>query len=241
MSTSKYHSILDTERFGYNIAKINSFEEPILNTINELKDNNYKLILSKVNSNDISLINELEQNGFLLKDIQITYYFELSDPIDFNPSEGVKIRNAELSDREALYEIAMKSFGNYGHYSADEKLDVLKCKGIYGDWIIRSYDKQVADNILVADINGEIVGFLSHKIYTNKFKYAAGGLGAVDPKYRNKDISKAITISGLNWALANNCKWVEHNVLITNYPVIRSLSKLGFKISNSFVTFHKWL
>ncbi len=34
MSTSKYHSILDTERFGFNIAKINSFEEPVKNIIN---------------------------------------------------------------------------------------------------------------------------------------------------------------------------------------------------------------
>lgn len=241
MITSKFHSLLDTERFGYNIAKINSFEGPVKNIINELKDSNYKLILSKVNANDITLINELEQNGFMLKDIQVTYQFDLSEPIIFNLNEGIKIRNAELSDKEALYEIAMKSFENYGHYSADEKLDELKCKEIYGDWIIRSFDKQVADNILVADINGQIAGFLSHKIYINKFKYAVGGIGAVDAKYRNKDIFKAITISGLNWALTNNCKWVEHNVLVTNYPVNRSFSKLGFKTSNSFITFHKWL
>jgi hypothetical protein len=241
MDTLKYHSVLDTERFGYNIAKINSFNGSVKNIISELKNNNYKLILSKVNANDITLINELESNGFMLKDIQLTYQFELIEPIIFTPSNDVKIRNAELSDKEALYEIAMKSFENYGHYAADEKLDAIKCKEIYGDWIIRSYDKKIADNILVADINGQIAGFLSHKIYADNFKYAAGGIGAVDLKYRSKDIFKAITISGLNWALANNCKWVEHNVLITNYPVNRSFSKLGFKISNSFITFHKWL
>lgn len=241
MDTLKYHSVLDTERFGYNIAKINSFDEPIKDVLNELKLNNYKLILSKVKANDIALINELESNGFMLKDIQLTYQYELIEPIIFTSSNDVKIRNAELSDKEALYEIAMKSFENYGHYAADEKLDALKCKEIYGDWIIRSYDKKIADNILVADIDGQIAGFLSHKIYSNEFKYAAGGIGAVSPKFRNKDIFKAITISGLNWALTNSCKWVEHNVLVTNYPVNRSFSKLGFKTSNSFITFHKWL
>lgn len=241
MEKLKYHSVLDTERFGYNIAKINSFDTPIKDLLNELKLNNYKLILSKVNANDIKLINDLESNGFMLKDIQLTYQFELAEPINFSPSNDVKIRNAELSDKMSLFEIAMKSFENYGHYAVDENLDAQKCKEIYGDWIIRSYDKNVADNILVAEINGQIAGFLSHKIYNNKFKYAAGGIGAVDPKYRNKDVFRAITISGLNWALANNCKWVEHNVLVTNYPVNRSFCKLGFKTSNSFITFHKWL
>jgi hypothetical protein len=241
MDILKYHSILDSERFGYNIAKINSFEEPIKEVLKALQMEDYKLILSKVSADNVNFINELEQNGFLMKDIQLTYKYDLLAPIFFSPSNEVIIRNAELGDKEELYEIAMKSFRDYGHYSADKKLDSIKCQEIYGDWIIRSYDKKVADNILLAEINGQIAGFLTHKIYTKDFKYAAGGIGAVDPKFRNKEIFKAITIAGLNWAIANNCKWVEHNVLVTNYPVNRSFIKLGFKTSNSFLTFHKWL
>jgi hypothetical protein len=241
MDTSKYHSILDSERFGFNIAKINIFDNPIKELLNELKVNNYKLILSKVNASDIKLINDLESNGFILKDIQVTYKYDLSKPLPVALPEDFKIRQAKISDKNALYEIAKKSFENYGHYAKDEKLDPEKCREIYGDWIVRSFDKNVADNILVADINGNIGGFLSHKIYNNDFKYAAGGIGAVDANYRNRDIFKSVTIFGLNWALENNCKWVEHNVLITNTPVNRSFGKLGFKISNSFITFHKWL
>lgn len=241
MDISNYHSALDTERFGYNIAKINTFEFKIQDLLTELKLKNYKLILSKVNTNDIHLINELEKNGFELKDIQLTYQYELSESIPLILSEGVKIRNARLSDQEALYNIAINSFENYGHYSADVKLDQNKCKEIYADWISRSFDKKVADSIFVAAINDQPVGFLSHKIYTNGNKYAAGGIGAVDPKFRNKDVFKAIIVSGLNWAIENNCKWVEHNVLVTNYPVNRSFSRLGFKTSNSHITFHKWL
>ncbi len=241
MNILKYHSLLDTERFGFKIAKINTLDEPIEDLLNNLKINDYRLILSKVNALDIDLINELEENGFLLKDIQLTYKYEVNEPVPYKLPEDLIIREANLSDKKALYDIAINSFQKYGHYAADPKLDSDKCKEIYGDWIVRSFEKKVADNILVAEVNGKVAGFLSHKIYVNNFKYAAGGIGAVDPTYRNKDIFKAITISGLNWASENNCDWVEHNVLITNYPVNRSFSKLGFKISNSFITFHKWL
>lgn len=241
MDFLKFHSNLDTERFGFNIAKINEFDSPIVDILKSLKLNGYKLIISKVNANNLHLINELEKYGFELKDIQVTYKIETSDSLSLTQSANVMIRDAKLTDRNALFDIAQKSFKGYGHYAADKKLDAEKCNEIYSDWIVRSFDKQVADNILIAEIDGRVAGFLSHKIYGSENKYAAGGIGAIDPVYRNRNIFQEITIAGINWARESNCKWVEHNVLITNYPVNRSFSNLGFRISNSFVTFHKWL
>lgn len=241
MDIRELHSELDSVRFGYNVAKVNKFAYPVNDLINALRLNNYKLVLSKVNANDIRLINQLEKCGFLLKDIQLTYKYELSETLALSLTEGIKIREAQLSDKEELYQIAINSFVDYGHYSADENLDSTHCKEIYGDWIMRSYDNKVADNIIVAEINGEIAGFLSHKIHKDQFTYAVGGIGAVNPKYRNRDIFKIITISGINWAIERQCKWVEHNVLITNSPVMRSFGKLGFKPANPAITFHKWL
>lgn len=241
MDIQEFHSALDTERFGFKIAKVNEFLCPISDLLGELQSKNYKLVLSKVNANDITLINKLEQYGFELKDIQVTYKFDLDRIIPIIPSAEVIIRNAEIRDKEKLIEIALNSFMGYGHYSADKKLESKKCQEIYCDWIVRSFDKKVADNILVAEINGNVAGFLSHKIYEKETKYAAGGIGAVSPDYRSKNVFKEITVAGIHWARENNCKWVEHNVLITNYPVNRSFGNLGFKISNSFITFHKWL
>ena len=239
MDIREFHSVLDSMRFGYNVAKINKFDYPVNDLISDLRLNDYKLVISKVSAKDIHLINQLEECGFLLKDIQLTYKYELSEPLPL--IEDIRIRDAQLSDKEELYQIAINSFANYGHYFADKKLNSSQCKEIYGNWIIRSYDNKVADNIIVAEINGEVAGFLSHKIHENQFRYAVGGIGAVSPKYRNRDIFKAITISGINWAIERECKWVEHNVLVTNTPVMRSFGKLGFKPENSAITFHKWL
>lgn len=241
MDIDKYYSKLDSERFGYKIARINEFEHAVPETVESLKLKNYRLIISKVSAASISFVNTLEQNGFLLKDMQLTFRYDFKEPYKSAPTSGIEVRTATLSDKETLCKIALNSFSNYGHYAADTKMDLGKAQEIYSDWIGRSYDKNVANNILVATVDKQIAGFLSHKINLTPDKHAVGGIGAVDEKFRNRDIFTTIVIAGLNWAAENNCTWVEHNALVTNYPVSRAFGKLGFKPTNATITFHKWL
>jgi len=243
MEINKYHSNLDSIRFGYKIAKVNNFNNNILNIIFKLKNENYKLIISRVDAAKIELINQLEEQGFLIKDIQTTYKLKLTEIIEYNIINNVQIREAHMNDKEKLCQIAAISFENYGHYAADKNLDISKCKEIYSDWVSHTFDKNNADIIFIAEVDGEIAGFLSHKLHINKdeIKYAAGVIGAIDKKFRNLNIFKAITIAGIQWSIENNCRWVEHNVLITNQAVMRSFIKLGFKHANAEITFHKWL
>ena len=130
MDIKEFHRALDSVRFGYNVAKINKFDYPVNDLINALKCNNYKLVLSKVNAHDIHLINQLEECGFLLKDIQLTYKYELAEPLPLSLTDDIKIRDAQLSDKDELYQIAINSFADYGHYSADEKLTKDQCNSI---------------------------------------------------------------------------------------------------------------
>jgi len=245
MKLEDFISKLDSDRFGFNIAKINNYVFEIEKTLNFLKENNVKLIISRVPLNNLKLLNELEKKGFEIKDIQATYKYKLIN-IQHNfaqISDEVKLRNAELKDSKELELIALDSFKNYGHYSANDKLDKNKCNEIYGDWITRSLtNSKIADKIIVAEVDNEIAGFLSFKKHTNnEGNYAAGGIGAVNSKYRSQDIFKKISFEGLVWGKSENLDWIEHNVLITNYPVNRSFAKQGFVISDTYATLHKWL
>ena len=114
---------------------------------------------------------------------------------------------------------------------------------IYKDWAYRSCtDIKVSDKVVVAQIGDEVAGYLGFKVFdTGKSIYAAGVLGAVSQKFRGKDIFRKITIKGLLWGQENKFDWEEHNVLITNHPVNRSFSRLGFVIYKSFYTLHCWL
>ena len=241
----KYISTLDTERFGFKIAKTDFYDLKPEDAVNGFKELGVKLILSRIDGKNIELINKLEELGFRVKDNQLTYKYDLDGSIPSVPEEKYKYTTREVLEKDIpqLVKFTEESFSGYGHYFADERLERKKCIEIYKDWAYRSCtDKKVADKVFVAEFNGEAIGFLSFKIFSKDGrKYAAGGLGSVAKKHRNKSIFRAITVHGLKWGKETGLEWEEHNVLSSNYSVNRSFSRLGFRIVGSYVTLHGWL
>ncbi len=237
-------SELDTDRFGFKIAKLDFSEISPDILIKELKKEDVKLIIWRINCNQLAFINILEKMNFKIMDIQVTYKYNFTNhPSCANINTDFIIREANLGDIEKLLEITAESFNQYGHYFADNRLDRDKCSEIYTDWVERSFkDKSVADVIFVAENKTEIAGFLSFKMRSegNAF-FATGVQGAVAKKYRGKNIFKALTHHGLKWGFEMGQLWQEHNVLLTNLSVNRSFISVGFLPFKSFVTMHGWL
>ncbi len=236
-------SEIDSNRFGFKVAKTDGIK--LRNsTYHEIKESGFKLIIARVDLNDIDLINKMEDIGFKIKDIQTTYKHNL-DNINFTSSfsnqPSLIIREFNLSDTDALVNLAKSSFNNYGHYFKNEKLNKRKCLEIYEDWAYNTCtNSDFSDKILVACDNDVVIGYLSFKIH-NKFsikKYAAGGMGAVDSKYRGMNIFSEILKAGLVWSSNQNLNWCEHNVLINNISVNKSMINAGFKPNKPVVTMH---
>jgi GNAT superfamily N-acetyltransferase len=202
-------------------------------------------VISRIPSADIPLLNELEDRGFRVKDTQLTYRHSLANGI-VRPrveSKGFRIRKFEPADTEALVRVAQESFSGYGHYAADAKLDPVKCAEIYEDWARNTCrDSKVADQIVVAEREGALIGYLSFKIKSaGKEKYAAGGMGAVSNEHRSLGVFSAIVREGLKWGREIGLAWEEHNVIAANLPVNHAFIRCGFRPSHSVVTLHAWL
>lgn len=152
---------------------------------------------------------------------------------------SVILREHHPDDIEQIVKINRRLIFNYGHYSADQKLDKQICLDIYKDWAYRSCtDKNVADKVFVAQVENKIAGYLSFRVFKENDKFYAAGVWEQFLKFRGKDIFRKITIKALQWGIENHFAWEEHNVLINNYPVNRSFSKLGFVVFKSFYTLH---
>lgn len=241
------YSKIDSERFGIKVGKVteqNFNNVGVVDNIINYFDDNYDLILAKINVDNIKLINELEKYNFRIKDVQSTLYYKINNYCDTRIGEkSFNIREFNSKDTDILVELGIQSFDNYGHYFSDERLDNKDCLAVYGDWVYNCcINKEVADKIFVAEENGEIIGFLSFKtkLLENK-KYAAGVIGAVSLKHRNKGVFQDIVRRGLVWGQENDYQWEEHNVLINNFPVNKSFLNLGFKPNNTFTTLHCWI
>jgi len=246
MQIENFISDLDSKRFGFKIAKFDTKGVDLAIFLELIRSERVKLIITKVPLENLEAVNLLEENGFVIKDVQVTYKFELNKFIPHIISESkneIIIRDATDNDIKGVEILAGNCFSNYGHYAADLKLPSDKVKDIYSDWARRSIeDKNIADKIIIAEINNEIAGFLTFKVYEqNGLFYGAGGLGGVAEKYRSQNIFRLITIAGLKWGKQRNMAWEEHNVSIKNYPVNSSFTKLGFKIYKTFVTMHCWI
>jgi hypothetical protein len=244
MSMEQHISQLDTQRFGFKVAKIHTFDGIPLKSIQNFKKNGIKLVISRVLTSDIKLINQMEEAGFRLKDVQVTYNYNLTEKsLPLITNEIYKYRGFEPNDITSIVRIASESFRNYGHYSKNEKIEMAYTIEIYEDWAKRCcIDKNVSDHIIVSELDGNIEGFLSFKILTEgQSQYAVGVMGAVDKNHRKGGVFQNINLAGLYWAIKEGLKRVEHNVLITNFPVNKTYISLGFQIIRSEATFHCWL
>ena len=238
-------SPLDRARFGFEVAKVDDFSSGIDPLLEQFRVNSVKLVISRVPSDDIGLLNELEDRGFRIKDTQLTYRYTLGkgSALAFGESKDFRVRKFEPRDTDALVRVAQESFSGYGHYAADPRLDPVKCAEIYEDWARNTCrDPKVADHIVVAEAAGVLIGYLSFKIKSaGDKKYAAGGMGAVSNEHRSLGVFSAIIRAGLKWGEEIGLAWEEHNVIAANLPVNHAFIRCGFRPSHSMVTLHAWL
>jgi hypothetical protein len=245
MNINEFESQIDSERFGVKTAKINKPELLTLSTLELLKANNFQLVISRIPSENIDLLNFLEENKFRIKDIQLTYKFDLQkQEINYGYlNNEIIVRQGNSNDIEQLTQIAEDCFWNYGHYFADKNLNQSDCMEVYKDWTVNAMlNTKVADKVLVAEFENKILGYLFFKLKViEEGTYSYSGLGAVSSNNRGRNVFSTLAIKGLEWAKAEGHLWQEHNVLNINYPVNKVFSKLGFFNYKSETTLHAWL
>jgi hypothetical protein len=238
----EYISKLDSHHFGFPVAKFsNNIENPEL-LVKMLKEVSTKLIIARIDFSNMKLINQLEKIGFIYKDAQVTFNYPIHKNIPENNFKHFSIVPFNINFLSEIVEITKTSFNNYGHYFADNNLDRKKCIQIYTDWIKRCCErKEIADEIIVAEKDNVAIGYLAiKKHFLNNDNYVAGVIGAVAPEFRKLGVFSAINIESLHLAKKMEASRIENNVLITNLPVIKTYTSLGYDIIRSEITLHYW-
>ena len=155
------------------------------------------------------------------------------------PSE-LSIQALDPEDIPGVAKIAKESFAAYkGHYHTDPRLDPVKATEVYSSWAERCcVDPAVANHVLVAKLDGKLVGFRAIRV--NSSDEAEFILAGVAPGMRRRGIYRAFVIEGLNWCKAAGVTHVLNSTLLINTTVQKVCTKLGFYALESYHTFHKW-
>ena len=241
-----YLSSVDEQRFGIRTARTTQVTLETLPVIVEFcRENEVHFLVARCSTSDLAVAQEMEQLGFLLMDTLVYYTRDLNNiPAELIPSspksDHIQVRTVFPEEAEAVKRVSQRAFRDYlGHYHADARLDSVKCDETYADWALQSCrSKEVADEVLVALQEGGIKGFLTLQLRDPDL--GEGILFGVDPETQGQGIGRLLMMHAIQWFLSRGIKRMQISTQIINLASQMVWAGLGFRLSHSFYTFHKW-
>jgi len=234
--TQIYLSPLDEERFGFRIARATSVTLDTLPSVMDFcRMNSVILLIARCLTSELRAAQAMEREGFSLMDTLIYYTYDLVKA-SITPDTGkILVRPIRPGEEDVV-----ESFrGYYGHYHADERLDRAKCDEAYTSWAVRScVSKDVADEVLVAEQEGHIVGFATLRL--NSAEESEGVLFGIVPRFQEQGIYQSFMIRGMEWSQSKGTMRMIVSTQITNIAVQKAWTRLGFEPHHAYYTFHKW-
>ncbi|MFN2158658.1 MAG: GNAT family N-acetyltransferase [Anaerolineales bacterium] len=233
----------DSDFFGKRIAKITANQltpEKYCSIKDWCQDNQIDCLFFLVDTSDSQSIRLAEDNNFRFVEVRVTLEMLLKNR-GLIPDRWIKpeiqIRPAKSSDREALVDMSKNSYTNSRWYF-DPCFDKEKCDAYYQTWVSKSLDGY-ADYILVAEKNGEVLGYLSGNHF-QRAKPATYGLLAVHEKARGLGIGPALAYYGLDYHNNLGAKKILAVTQGRNIVLSRLLMKVGFILKDVQIYYHKW-
>jgi GNAT superfamily N-acetyltransferase len=201
------------------------------------------MISCRVDSGDISTIHALEKQSYMLADGLNTYSFEMKNLSTYKRQPVFSTRLYQHADLEQLKEIARLSF-SVDRFHNDPFIPKTKSDSLYEKFIENATLGIGADQIMVAENDSIILGFNTIEVQNQLMarygiKIGSFILTAVALNYRNRGVYSSLIIASLKY-LEETSDRAEIRTHFNNYPVHHVLSRLGFTITKSQLTFHRW-
>jgi len=233
-------SEIDSERFGVRVARAQVEGKNLSQIIDFCVAEQIKLLIARCATKELRTIQEMECLGFLLMDTLVYYSFDLTKRTIPDDAPRAHVRKLMRDDTAQVETVAAAAFkGYYGHYHADSRLDQRKCDEGYVSWAVRSCtSKQVANEVLVAEIDKKIVGFLTLRL--NSPKEMEGLLFGVAPEGQGIGVGRALMVNGLKLCKKRQAKRMVISTQVTNVAVQKVWCRVGFEPAHSYYTLHKW-
>ena len=231
-------SQMDADRFGFSIAKAApSSPTEVADLDVWASERGIRMAIIRVPTNDLSIVHALEERGARLTDAIVTFTRPLGPDEEFK--SDARIRTLQAGDLVPILDIAKRCYAGYqSHYHADPRLDSETCDEVYVSWARRCCEPgSAADEMLVAEDDGEVVGFFSVKSHGAT---GEGVLSGVDPRYRSRGLYHAFMQAAMASLRNAGVEEMHVSTQIWNSTVQRAWTRQGFLPATSTLTFHLW-
>lgn len=219
----------DSDFFNFKVAKIKNnilLEEDFLK---KLSNENVQLAYYSSKTKLTKTSNEYYNID--LVDEKVTFLKEIEKSSLISKAESY----LEKYPDKKLINLAIES-GIYSRFNVDPKIGRKKFEELYTRWIVKSVSKEIADDVLVYKIEGEITGFVT---VGQKNERADIGIIAVDKSYRGKGIGKTLMKAAENF-YSDKLKLIQVVTQGGNFPAIKLYLSCGYKPEKTEYFYHLW-
>lgn len=226
----------DSEFFNYKIgeAYIETFKiNKYTCFVEDVRKNKFKLLYIYPCKDSIS--EKLNNIGVPLVDVKIVYYKCITDKI-ISPKHKIESFYEKILSKELL-ELSYLS-GKYSRFKTDEMFRNDEFERLYKEWILKSINRKIADDVLVYKHMDTIKGFLTYKI---KDSHIQIGLIAVNENYSGEGIGKSLMYSLEHIAFEKQIDYVLVSTQQKNEKACLFYTSLGYKIKSIQPIHHLWL
>jgi len=231
-------SELDGKRFGIRVAKAtldaqSQWREALAFCERESVD----LLIARIGAADLALAQRMQFDGAFLTDVLL--YFRLS-PLRSGAAGAVRVRPIQVNEANAVKDLAGRCFSGYaGHYHADPRLDRGACDEVYADWAYRACsDRAVADEVIVAEENGRLLGFAALRLVSPR--EADGALFGVAPEARGRGVYASLLAEFVSWSEHRGASAATYSTQLANFAAQKAVVRAGFEPESARLTFHRW-
>ena len=225
---------------SYEVARA-SATALIATAIDAAASHGTKHLSARVNAGNDAVTHALESRGFLNVDTLLTFSAP-PDRLSARDHSGAAFRPACAADAAALAELAGDTFRD-GRFFADPSIDKGRAREIYRQWAANCCLKTAADQTIAAVADGRLAGFVACRLDQDPAVFLAGPAGtisliAVHELARGRGVGSALIAHARTWFIDSGASMVEVGTQARNIAAARLYQRCGFRLSDSFQTFH---
>ncbi len=229
----------DSLFFGYNIASIQALNlqsDDLNKIIKELREQNIKLVYCNTNPDDEISNSSFKGASGLLVDKKVTFSIKISETDNFTGSTLIRPYKLNYTS-EKLKSLALQS-GIYSRFKIDPNFHNAEYEKLYIEWIEKSVQGNIADEVLVYSENEDEKGLI-----TLGFKGNSGSIGllAVDENERGKSIGRKLVWSALACFREKKVNIVEVVTQNDNEGACGFYKSMGFEVKSIVNIYHLWI
>jgi dTDP-4-amino-4,6-dideoxy-D-galactose acyltransferase len=197
----------------------------------------------RVDANDLSSLHVLEQAGFITVDSILTFALNVPDYKSEKVEHGFSIRQAVADDAEDVDRaatLAQKAFTK-DRFHSDPLISKDRADQLHSVWTRNSCSGSVADVVLLAEDDQNLLGFVTCKIQRDTAARLGQTVGTIvlvacDETARGRGVGRAMTMAALDWFQQNGCDVVEVGTQLRNITASRLYQNCGFRLVGSSIS-----